>query len=273
MAAAFLLAPGALAQGAPPPPEDRFEARTHQNDRGERMPYRLYLPAGYDPLRKYPLLLWLHGSKGRGKDNKRQLRGANAWAAVEFSSEETQAKFPHVIVAPQCPLKRTWDRSGGLEASREQRLVLEILAALRQQYSIDPQRIYVAGESMGGFGAWSFAVKWPELFAAAVPLCGGGNPEFVARIREVPVWAFHGAADRTVPVRRSRQMVDALRKAGGDPRYSEYPKVKHDVWKQAFTEPRLLPWIFSQSKGPAPAGNSPAPAHQERLSVAPPHRR
>jgi predicted peptidase len=237
-----------LAILAQEPPHAFYDARVHENTKKERMPYRLYVPRNYDPEQRYPLVLWLHGSKGRGKDNTRQLRGANAWATAAFASGGNQAQFPAFIVAPQCPLKRTWDRTGGLELSKEQHLVVEILVQLQKEYSIDPQRIYIAGESMGGFGTWSLAIKRPDLFAAAVPLCGGGNPQFIDRLVGLPLWAFHGAADRTVSVRRSREMIAALRTAGGDPRYSEYPRVRHDVWKKAFTDPELLPWLFAQKK-------------------------
>jgi predicted peptidase len=210
------------------------------------MPYRLFVPASLDPQRQYPLLLWLHGSRGRGSDNRRQLAGANAWALNAFVNDEAQARYPSFVVAPQCPRRRTWDRWASDDLSRELRLVIEILEALQQEFSIDPARIYVAGESMGGFGTWSLILKRPQLFAAAITLCGGGKPDLVHRVTHLPIWVFHGAADRSVSVRRSRQMVEALRNAGGDPKYSEYPKVGHNVWKRAFAEPDLLPWLFSQ---------------------------
>lgn len=238
----------AMAAAAYQPPLERYAARVHKNEKGEKMPYRLFVPKNYDPAQKYPLILWLHGARGRGTDNKRQISGANAWATTVLSSDENQAQYPAIIVAPQCPRRRLWDQWSTPTLSREFRQVMEILEALQQEFSIDEQRIYIAGESMGGFGTWMFIIKRPNLFAAAVPMCGGGNPSDVHKVVHLPIWVFHGKADRTVPVRRSRQMVEALRKAGGQPIYTEYPKVKHDVWKRAFAEPELIPWLFSQKR-------------------------
>ena len=109
--------------------------------------------------------------------------------------------------------------------------------------------MYVAGQSMGGIGTWSIITANPNLFAAAVPLCGGGNVAEASKLTKMPIWAFHGDKDQSVPVDYSRKMIAAIRKAGGDPKYTEYKGAGHEIWERVFKEPELLPWVFSQRKG------------------------
>jgi predicted peptidase len=126
--------------------------------------------------------------------------------------------------------------------------LLELLDKLRSELRIDPRRIYVVGQSLGGFGAWDLIARRPDLFAAAVPLCGGGNTTRILSARNVAVWAFHGAKDATVPVSRSREIVAALRTVNSTVKYTEYPDVGHDVWARAFRERDLLEWMFAQRR-------------------------
>lgn len=233
---------------------DDFSAHVYRSPAGEALPYRLHLPAPYDPERRYPLVLFLHGAGERGDDNRSQLRhGVRA-----FTTPAAQARFPALVVAPQCPLRQQWvDTPFGADAhdqpgepSPPLRLALELLDALQRQYGVDPARLYVTGISMGGFGTWDAVARHPGRFAAAVPVCGGGDEKAAPRLLRLPVWAFHGAADPVVKPRRSRHMVEALKQAGGAPRYTEYPGVGHACWDQAYGEPALLPWLFSQSLPP-----------------------
>ncbi len=127
-------------------------------------------------------------------------------------------------------------------------LTVELIDALGLEFSIDPDRIYITGLSMGGFGTWIAVSRYPDRFAAAVPICGGGDPTAIGQT-SAKIWAFHGAADRAVPPKRSREMVEALHRAGGHPRYTEYPGVGHDAWRYAYMEPELVGWLFRQRRG------------------------
>jgi predicted peptidase len=222
---------------------DGFVARMYRAGH-ETMPYRLFIPAGYDAQKKYPLIMWLHGAGGMGRDNLRQISGDQIPGTRTWTTPDHQARYPAFVLVPQS--QGDWadvnrDRLGDSLA-----LAVRILDVLTSEFSIDPRRLYVAGQSNGGYGVWDLITKRPELFAAAVPVCGGGDPARATRIVTVPVWAFHGAADTNIPVTASRQMVAAIRKAGGHPRYTEYPGAGHDIWTRALAEPGLIDWLFAQ---------------------------
>ncbi|HYR83279.1 MAG TPA: prolyl oligopeptidase family serine peptidase [Terriglobia bacterium] len=220
---------------------DGFVGRVYRSQRRETVPYRLFVPPAYDKNQKFPLILWLHGAGGIGVDNRKQFSSGNNLGTHIWTRPEIQAKHHAFVVVPQCPDSvRCW--GSYLPA------VLEILDLLKSEFSIDSQRIYVAGQSMGGFGTWDMITLKPDLFAAAIPLCGGGNPAHAAGIAQIPIWAFHGAADTNVPVTESRKMISAVQQAGGHPRYTEYKGVGHNVWDRAFKEPELVEWLFAQRK-------------------------
>ncbi len=229
-----------------------FQARTFASSSGQTMPFRLFIPKNYDPRQSYPLLLWLHGAAGRGADNFKQISAGNSYAALFFTAPENQARFPAFVVAPQCPEEKFWTDLPTRKPSRELLLALEILEQIQGEFSIDPRRIYVAGQSMGGAGTWALIAQHPARFAAAVPLCGPVDIATAATIAQIPVWVFHGGADLTVPVGFSRRMVEAIRLAGGKPKYTEYPGIGHQVWEKAFAEPGLLEWLFAQKRAPEP---------------------
>jgi predicted peptidase len=219
---------------------DGFIARVHRSG-GHTTPYRVFVPKEYNSAKKYPLVLWLHGSGSVGKDNRKQITQASTMGTHTWTRPGNQAKYPAFVVAPQCcQLGASWTTPAQLG------LVIEILATLQQEFSIDATRLYVAGQSMGGYGTWALIAHKPGMFAAAVPLCGGGNVLAAPAIAKTPVWAFHGASDPTVSVWESRKMIEAVKKAGGSPRYTEYPGVGHDVWLRTFKEPGLLDWVFAQ---------------------------
>jgi predicted peptidase len=220
---------------------DGFFGRTHKSSAGT-MQYRLFIPKGYDPAKKYPLVLWLHGSGGAGNDNRKQITLASTQGTHAWTRPENQAKNPAFVLAPQSSSGKAWTSTGQLD------VVLEILAAVQKEFSIDPLRLYVAGQSMGGYGTWELIIRKPGLFAAAIPLCGGGRFMDASVLAKMPIWAFHGAADPTVSVWESRKMIEAIRKAGGNPRYTEYPGVRHEVWIPAFKESGLLDWVFAQHR-------------------------
>lgn len=221
------------------------------------MPYRLHVPVGYHATRPYPLVIFLHGSSGSGEDNHKQLKGSHRAAVELFTSHESQAAFPSFVLIPQAkPPKgsgwvRQWAAVPLTNGQKKEPLVvvMEIIDQLRWEFAIDPGRLYLAGQSMGAFGAWIALTRYPETFAAAIPVAGGGDPSAVGDNRTA-VWAFHGSADRVVPPQRSRAMIDAFQKAGANPRYTEYKGLRHNVFDRVFRESELLPWLFSQTRAP-----------------------
>ena len=255
-----------LAPGAPNSPErsalidafkqqseglqDKFEARTHKSS--WMMPYRLYRPVATGKL---PLVVYLSGSGGLGDDNKKQLEFGNIFGTRVWLLPENQAKFPCYVLAPQTD--RGWAKYGAAQDDNGQskvipglgdgnRLALEIVDALCRELSIDPRRIYVAGQSMGGAGVWNMLSSRPRFFAAAVICCGSQSTEGGSEALETALWAFHGDADQTVPIALSRDRIAVRRKAGGKPLYTEYAGVDHNCWQWAFTEPELIKWVFAK---------------------------
>jgi predicted peptidase len=231
---------------------DLLEKKTFAGPQGGSLPYRLLKSDHPEEGKTYPLVVFLHGAGERGSDNEKQL----THGVAEFARADNRKKYPCFLVAPQCPAGQGWVNVNWGAAShrisakpaRNGALVLELIDALRKEYPIDPNRIYLTGLSMGGYGTWDLLMRRPELFAAAVPICGGGDDSEAAKIAKIPVWVFHGARDQAVKVERSRTMVAALKKAGGQPRYTEYPDVAHDSWVPAYRTPELMEWLFAQKK-------------------------
>jgi predicted peptidase len=203
--------------------------------------YLFYLPQEYDAdqAKVWPLVLFLHGSGERGT-NVQDVKKHGPPKLVEAGKQ-----FPFILVSPQCPPGKWWD-AYTLDA------LIDDIAA---KYHVDPDRTYVTGLSMGGFGTWDLVRHYPNKFAAIVPVCGGGDPQFVKAYAHVPVWAFHGEDDHTVPIKRSEEMIDAL-KAAGDPevKFTRYPGVGHDSWVKAYDDPELYEWLLSHKREPAPQG-------------------
>jgi len=232
----------------------RFEAHTFTGSDGHAMPYRLFRPAKLDPARKYPLVLYLHGAGGLGADNQKQYTGGNLFGSHVWALEENQARHPAFILAPQTD--QGWGYRGALRSGEPEpdamapgaKLAFELLDKILADLPIDRTRIYVTGQSMGGAGSWHMAMQKPDRFAAAVPVCGGGNTAKAGALRSLPIWNFHGTADPTVPVKFSRAMIEAVRAAGGKPLHTEYEDVRHNSWEWAYTEPALPGWLFAQHK-------------------------
>jgi predicted peptidase len=222
----------------------------------DTLPCRILTPVNYTPGKKYPLIVFLHGSGERGSDNEKQL----SWGADLFMDSINRSRYPAIVVFPQCPITSSWARTQrGLKDSlvfqvnsdtvmtTPMHLVLSFIDTLVAAGRIDKKRIYIGGLSMGGFGTFDALARRSTLFAAAFPICGGGDPNGVKKYRKrLPIWVFHGGADMVVPVSNSRFMVGELKKKKAKVKYSEYPGVGHDSWKNAFAEPDLLPWLFSK---------------------------
>lgn len=224
-----------------------FLPKLYRISRRETMPYRLFIPQSYDKRKKYPLVLWLHGGAGRGNDNLKQISGGNTIGSHVWTLPETQSKHPCFVVAPQCPDNELWATIETAKPTEQMRLVLELLQNLKGTFSLDMQRLYVTGQSMGGFGTWSVIAEHPDMFAAAIPVCGGGDESAAPKLTKLSIWAFHGEKDEAVSIERSRVMIAAIRRAGGMPRYTEYKGAGHVIWDRVFSEPELLSWIFTQN--------------------------
>jgi predicted peptidase len=211
------------------------------------LPYRLFIPLHYDQKKKYPLVVYLHGGGGRGNDNQKQIDGGNGYLIDFFTSDKTQQQYPSFVVAPQAP-GEGWIKEDLITPTPYLQLVSDLIGELQRTYNIDAGRVYVAGQSMGGFGAFAIISEHPRTFAAGVALCGGGDQSKVSQLTNVPIWVFHGAKDESVDVERSRTIVAAIKNAGGKVRYTEYPDTGHIIWPMVVKETELLPWLFTQRK-------------------------
>jgi len=231
-------------------------------------PYYVYLPAEWSAGRSWPVIVYLHGMGESGDDGVSPTQvglGPVVW--------RSKGAFPAIVVFPQAPRRSYWGMPRNNEA------VLAALDEVLASYHGDPSRVYLTGSSLGGYGTWFLGSLHPERFAALVPICGGVRgrapspdapmagiaddqraAEAARRIGRTPVWIFHGALDPRVPVGSSRELYQALKAAGGDVRYTEYPDVGHDSWDRAYADPELLRWLLAQRLAPGAA--RPAPSRQ-----------
>ena len=229
-----------------------FVAYTFTDAHGQTLPYRLAAPLHNDPSRRYPLLLFLHGAGEKGGDNLTQI---DVIAPV-VSDPAMRERFPCYVLVPQCPANSAWVNAHYAgqrfipmpSPTAPMRQVIALLATLRKQRNIDPDRIYVGGNSMGGSGTWDIIARNPATFAAAFPMCGRGDTASAGALAHLPIWVFHNSGDPLVGVQWSREMVAALRAHGGAPRFTEYPEKSHDCWTRALREPTFFPWLFAQKR-------------------------
>jgi predicted peptidase len=205
-----------------------------------RMKYLQYLPAGYgeEPGKKWPLILFLHGAGERG-DKIRLVKKHGIPRVVE------KLHLPFVTISPQCPPDHWW--------SDFLPVLDDLVTRAIETLNVDPRRVYLTGLSMGGFGTWHMAVEYPNRFAAIAPICGGGAwmygfPERVETIAHLPIWVFHGAKDRTVPLKASREMVRQLKACKSDVRFTIYPEAGHDSWTETYNNPALYEWFLAHAK-------------------------
>jgi predicted peptidase len=237
-------APGSAADDA----QRGFIDRVFKNDDGSESKYVLFIPHDYKGDRPYPAILFLHGAGETGTDGKKQ-----ATVGLGPAIRKQEKTFPFIAVFPQSK-ERTW-RADSADGQR----ALAILAEVEKQYKVDPKRVYLTGLSMGGYGTWSQAIAHPDKWAAIVPICGGAvrpKEENAAeklkaaaeKIKHIPCWCFHGDADQAVPVQLSRDMIKALKDAGADPKYTEYPGVGHNSWDRAYGTAELYDWLLKQHK-------------------------
>lgn len=259
---ALLLATGGLgvmsqkARAADQQTVQKFEATV---TRTVGYQYLLSLPTGYDTKadRRWPLLVFLHGSGERGDDvwtvakhgPPKLLKDAATGAGAEAA---TALRTQFIVISPQCPKNRWWDTTA----------ILALIDETVARHAVDPTRVYLTGLSMGGFGTWDLALAHPERFAAIAPICGGGqfalafqaNAGRRAELRSLGVWAFHGAKDETVPLNESERMVELLKKFKvEDVQLSVYPEAKHDSWTESYANPELYAWLLKHTRATTPA--------------------
>jgi predicted peptidase len=196
--------------------------------------YLTFLPKSYSAGGdKVPLIVFLHGSGERGTD----LNKVKSWGPPAIV--EKDANFPFMVVSPQVAEGEWWDAY----------LLKAMLDDVLKRYNVDPKRVYLTGISMGGYGAWDFAARYPDYFAAVVPICGGGIPRRAGRLKDIPVWVFHGLKDEAVPEQESARMVDALRAEGGNVKYTVLPEAGHvEAWVHAYSEAGLFEWLAQQRR-------------------------
>jgi predicted peptidase len=226
---------------------------------GDSLPYRLLLPENYDASKKYPLIFFMHGAGERGNDNELQL----VHGAKLFLKEEVRKNYPAIVVFPQCPQNSFWSnvsfkaddngkRSFVFKADAAPTIAMKLANALLhqllQQYQVQKKQVYIGGLSMGGMGTFEMVYRNPKLFAAAVPICGGGDAAIAKKVRKTKWWVFHGAKDDVVLPLYSEAMVAALKAAKASVKYTLYPDANHNSWDAAFAEPELLSWLFAQHK-------------------------
>ena len=226
---------------------------------GHNLPYRLLHPLHIEENTSYPLVIFLHGSGERGNENERQLiHGGNL-----FADSLRRIQYPAYVLFPQCPEAMTWS-SVNIDTSRYPLILsyyylqtpewpltatIDLIEFLSNKYQIDRSRIYISGLSLGGMAVFEFIYRYPNLFAAALPICGGGNDKlYDKRVRAVPFRIYHGDADKAVDVEESRKMVIRLKQIGCAVEYIECPGVGHNSWDNAFSDPEYLNWMFQQKR-------------------------
>ncbi|MCO6458278.1 MAG: prolyl oligopeptidase family serine peptidase [Pirellulaceae bacterium] len=207
--------------------------------------YQLFLPPGYgEQEKRWPLMLFLHG---RGESNG-PLSLVKKWGPPLLV--DTNPEFPFILVSPQCPREDAWNRP------TQQKLLVALLDDIAKRYQVDPDRVYLTGLSMGGYGSWTLAAAHPDRFAAVAPICGGGNAEDASRLKDLPIWVFHGDQDRAVPIERSQAMVEAIKQAGGERiRFTTLEHVGHNSWSAAYATPELYEWFLGHQRA-APASQN-----------------
>ena len=206
---------------------------------GRDRAYCLYVPREYSPEKAWPLIVALHGSGERGEDGLLQTE-----VGIGHAIRRHADRFPCLVLMPQCAVKSHWKGAWG----KSQDEITAEIAQTRNEFRVDPDRTYLTGLSMGGFATWAYGAEHVNEFAALMPLCGGGDPKTAHKLAHIPIWAFHGAADSSVPPQESRRMVEAVKAVGGNVKYTEYEKVNHNCWDRAYDNADTIQWLLSQKR-------------------------
>ena len=235
------------------PDTSLFEAHRHIEG-NDTLPYRIYRSMKADTMTEaLPLVIFLHGAGERGNDNCMQLKHCIRF----FLNDTVTGRYPFLLMVPQCPNEKRWvntdwslpEHTMDSVPAAELRGVMTVLDSLTTCGAVDSTRVYICGISMGGFGVWDALQRWPEKFAAAIPICGGGDPEYTDRMKDIPIYIFHGLLDGIVMPSRSIQMYDALIEAGNtEAILVTYPELGHECWDEAFSTSGLFGWLFGKRK-------------------------
>lgn len=235
------------------PDTSLFEAHRHVEG-NDTLPYRLYRSQKADMMTEaLPLVIFLHGAGERGNDNHAQLKHCIKY----FLNDTVTSRYPFLLMVPQCPNERRWvntdwslpEHTMDSLPTAELRNVMSVLDSLTACGAVDSTCVYICGISMGGFGTWDALQRWPEKFAAAIPICGGGDPVYAMAMKEIPIYIFHGLQDGIVMFSRSIQMYDALREVGNEEAILViYPELGHGCWDEAFSTAGLFGWLFGKKK-------------------------
>lgn len=234
---------------------DLYKAEIFEKS-SDSLPYRILYPKDFSTSKQYPVVLFLHGAGERGNDNTTQLVHGSAL----FSNEENRLNFPAIVIFPQCPKEDYWSNVAvnrnqqplGLKFQYDKgptkalQLTMALMDSIVNESFVKKDQVYVMGLSMGGMGTFEILYRKPDMFAAAIPICGGGDTE-AAKIyaAKVPLWIFHGAQDNVVAPQLSLDMAAKIMEYGGQPNLSLYGDANHNSWDPAFKEPGLLAWLFS----------------------------
>ena len=232
--AILILALVAPSLAAAPARENGFLDKTIEHE-GATVKYVVFVPKGYNPEKPHPTILFLHGAGERGDDGQVQVK-VGLGAAIKKAEE----KWNYIVIFPQVPK--------GKNFTDIEKLVLAMIDKTKKEYKVDEKRLYITGLSMGGMGTWFFTCKYPDMFAAAAPVCGRGNPADAAKIKDLPIWNFHGEKDNAVPIKGSQDMIDAIKAAGGNPKFTIYPGVGHNSWDNAYNNEKLEEWFIQHAK-------------------------
>ncbi|MEC8244160.1 MAG: prolyl oligopeptidase family serine peptidase [Verrucomicrobiota bacterium] len=225
------------------------------NKKGDKLLYRTASPEKMNKEKTYPMLIFLHGAGGRGSDNMEQLLDAGGIQAFEKAGVRT--KFKSHLFAAQVPKGERWVNVHWSllghkmpKISDSMRMAFKILDAYIEdpENQVDSKRIYIMGLSMGGYGTWDAIQRRPNFFAAAVPICGGGDTSLASKLIDLPIWAWHGDQDKVIKPSRSRDMINAIKKIGGTPKYSEIKGRGHNSWVDCWNSNELWEWLYSNSK-------------------------
>ena len=235
--------------------QDHYIAKSFTSSSGQSVDYRELTPENLIKGKKYPLVIFMHGAGEKGNDNFSQLKHGSQM----FLNPVNREKFPSFVIFPQCPKDKDWSRSKRtnlkaekLKADREPTMLVQALKELIDSYlenpSVDKSRVYIMGLSMGAIATFDMVWRYPEIFAAAIPICGAADTEKIALVKDVKWRIYHGDADDAVPVECSRDAYKALKSAGANVEYFEFPGCKHVSWNLAFSQPGFMDWLYAQRK-------------------------
>lgn len=255
-----LLSAAAYAEESPFPVAEKLEAREFSFD-GGTLPYRIHIPEDYDAKKSYPVLLFLHGAGEVGNDNVQQIQVG----VQNLFDTRPELLEQCIFLLPQCPEGEQWVgtqleqlfngnySTESVPETHAMKAAIALLESTLKEYSCDENRVFIMGLSMGGFGTWDALVRHGEMFAAAVPICGGGDEAFAEQLAEMPIWAYHCTGDPLVKFEGTQRMYDLITAAGGVKiRFTPVESESHDAWSAATSDGELIDWLFAQSRAVEP---------------------